>query len=242
MLRKVLKDYKEGFCWSRFKEAWGVAGWWMYLYLLTIFPVIMDINEKAERLVCYYAMVIPLLFGTYSLSAVPIRLPKQMFLCPLSSEERKKYVKTLFMVRLIVPVVLGIATYGAAAASGRLKAEFLCVQLFGLFSFMLFGSLTTWPGSTWERRDTSKKRLKSPKFKGLYAISGSGMISAFAFQMIVPIGWDGEEDLLFWIIMTILGMITAVCDILIVRYFKPVLDMNMDYESSYDGKVHKQRV
>ena len=78
MLRKVLEDYRDGFRWNRFKETYHFSMLWMYVYLLCFFPVIIDLNEKPELLPRYYAMALPLLFGIYSLSAIPIRLPKQM--------------------------------------------------------------------------------------------------------------------------------------------------------------------
>ena len=89
MLRKVLEDYRDGFRWSRFKETYHVSMLWLYVYLLCFFPVIIDLNEKTELLARYYAMALPLLFGIYSLSAIPIRLPKQMFLCPMNEAERE---------------------------------------------------------------------------------------------------------------------------------------------------------
>ena len=100
MLRKVLKDYRDGFRWSRFKETYHFSMLWLYVYLLSLFPVIMDLNEKTDMLARYYAMVLPLLFGMYSLSAIPIRLPKQMFLCPMNEAEREKYAKNSCKSRL----------------------------------------------------------------------------------------------------------------------------------------------
>lgn len=241
MIKMVLKDYREGFRWSRLQKTYQFNMIWTYVYFLTIFPILMRLNEKSGRIVRYYAFAFPLLFGLYTLSAIPIRLPKQMFLCPLSGGERISYVKTLFMVRLIIPVVLGMMVYGLAVALGAAEPVLLWVQFFGMASVMLNGSITNWPGSTWERDEKKKSRLKNPKLKGLYGISLTGMITAMFFAMIPMIGWDGETDLLYEISMVLFGMLAIICDVLVLRYFRPMIEMAIDYETSYDGMNREQK-
>lgn len=241
MLRKVLEDYRDGFRWSRFKETYHFSMLWMYVYFLSFFPIMLDLNEKTDRMAPYYAMAFPLLFGIYSLSAIPIRLPKQMFLCPMSEQERGKYAKTLLAVRMLTPVLFGVVTYSVASATGWMEAGLLWIQFFGLFSMMLCGSITSWPGSTWERSDTTKKRLVTPELKGLYGITMTGLIAAICCQILIPVAWDGEPDMIFWVLMVILSVITVVCDILVLRYFKPVIKNCITYEMSYDVKHQEQK-
>ena len=241
MLRKALEDYRDGFRWSRFKETYHFSMLWMYVYLLSLFPVIIDLNEKPELLQRYYAMVLPLLFGIYSLSAVPIRLPKQMFLCPMNEAEREKYAKTLFMVRLLGPVLFGVVTYSVSAIAGWLDARLLLFEYFGLVSMMICGSITSWPGSTWERSDTKLKRLTNPELKGLYAPTMVGLIDAVSCQLLVTVAWDGEADMIFNILVAIFGVVLIVCDIYVLRYLKPVIKNCITYEMSYDMKHQEQK-
>lgn len=241
MLRKVLEDYRDGFRWSRFKETYHYGMLWIYLYLLCFFPIILDMNEKTELLARYYAMALPLLFGVYSLAAVPIRLPKQMFLCPMNEAEREKYAKTLFMVRLLGPVLFGAVTYTVAAFAGWMDAEWLWFEFFGLLSMMVCGSITTWPGSTWERSDTKRKRLMNPELKGLYGATMTGLIGALCCQFLLTVAWDGEPDVIFNVLVVIIGVVTIVCDILVLRYFKPVIKNCITYEMSYDVKHQEQK-
>lgn len=241
MLRKVLEDYRDGFRWSRFKETYHFSMLWMYLYLLCFFPIILDMNEKTELLARYYAMALPLLFGVYSLSAIPIRLPKQMFLCPMNEAEREKYAKTLFVVRLLGPVLFGAVTYSVSAIAGWMDAEWLWFEFFGLVSMMICGSITSWPGSTWERSDTKLKRLMNPELKGLYAPTMTGLIAAVCCQMLLTVAWDGESDVIFNVLVVIIGVVTIVCDMLVLRYFKPVIKNCITYEMSYDVKHQEQK-
>ena len=241
MIKMVLRDYREGFRWSRLQKTYQFNMIWLYVYFLTIFPILMRLNEKSGRMVRYYTFAMPLLFGLYTMSAIPIRLPKQMFLCPLSEGERESYVKTLFMVRLIIPIVLGVTVYGLAVIFGAAEPALLWVQFFGMASVMLNSSITNWPGSTWERDEKKKSRLKNPKLKGLYGISLTGLLAAMFFAMIPMIGWDGEIDLFFGIIMILLGITAIICDALVLRYFKPMIEMTIDYETSYDGMNREQK-
>ena len=236
MLRKVLEDYRDGFRWNRFKETYHYSMLWMYLYLQCFFPIIMDLNEKTEMLARYYAMALPLLFGIYSLSAIPIRLPKQMFLCPMNEAEREKYAKMLFVIRLLGPVLFGLVTYSIAAIAGWLDVRLLGFEFLGLVSMMICGSITSWPGSTWERSDTKRKRLTNPELKGLYAPTMVGLIDAVCCQLLVTVAWDGEADMMFNVLVAICGILLIVCDIYVLRYFKPVIKNCITYEMSYDMK------
>ena len=242
MLRKVLEDYRDGFRWSRFKETYNFNMLWLYIYFLTLFPVILDMNEKTEVLARYYTVALPTLFGIYSLSAIPIRLPKQMFLCPMNEAEREKYAKTLFMVRLLGPVLFGVVTYSVSAIAGWIETEWLWFEFFGLVSMMVCGSITSWPGSTWERSDTKLKRLMTPELKGLYGPTMTGLIAAVCAQFLATICSDGEpDDVAFYVMVTINGLILIACDIWVLRYFKPVIKNCITYEMSYDMKHMEEK-
>lgn len=239
MLKMVLKDYREEFCISRMKKMGQFGYYWIFIYMLTIFPVLLNLQEKTDRMIRYYAFTIPLLFGIFSLGIIPIRLPKQMFLCPLSQKEREKYLHTLFGVRLIIPVILGALSYGMLVVIGMSNGILFWLQLFGMFSLMLLASITSWPGSTWERTNGNKVRLKNPKFRGLYGISLTGVCGAAFFLMIPIIGWDGIIDGFFVVIMIILGITILVCDVLVTRYYKTMIKENIQYESSYEIINHE---
>lgn len=242
MLRKVLEDYRDGFRWSRFKETYHYSMLWYYLYLFCFFPVILDLNEKAERITGYYLAMIPVMFGMYSVAAIPIRLPKQMFLCPLTKEERKKYVTLLFWVRYLGTVIPGTIAYMIAVGLDFIPLVFLPIQLLGLYVTVFCASITTWPGSTWERDEKNKTRLKSPELKGLYPISIIGVILAVILQFLKPFGLFETVSIAGWIFLAIYSVIVAIFGLLTIRYMKPVFELAIRYEYSYDvaGKEVKQ--
>ena len=234
MLRKVLMDYREGFRWRRFKETYHYSMLWWYLYMFCFFPIILDLNDKAEKMGGYYLTIIPILLGLYAMAAIPICLPKQMFLCPLTYAERRKYVSMLFWVRYFGTVIPGTISYLIAVALGWIPMAFLPVQLLGLCATIFSASITSWPGSTWERDESKKKRLKNPAFKGLYPISIIAMILSAFLQFFQPFGFFETATKGTWIFLGIYSAIVLVFTLLLIRYIKPVLDMTIDYENSYD--------
>ena len=217
MLRRVLEDYREGFRWRRFKETYHYTMLWYYLYLFCFFPIILDLNEKAERICGYYLAMIPVMLGMYSVAAIPIRLPKQMFLCPLTKEERKKYVTLLFWVRYFGTVIPGTIAYIIAVGLGFIPLAFLPIQLLGLYVTVFCASITTWPGSTWERDEKNKTRLKSPELKGLYPISIIGVILAVILQFLKPFGLFETVSITGWIFLGIYSLIVAIFGLLTIR-------------------------
>jgi len=234
MLKHVLRDYREGFRWKRFKETYHYTMLWYYLYMFCFFPLILDLNDKVEDMVGYYLVMIPVLLGLYSMSAIPIRLPKQMFLCPMTMAERRKYVNMLFWVRYLGTVSIGTVSYLIAVVAGVLPAVFLPIQLVGLYATIFAASITTWPGSTWERDEKQKKRLKNPEFKGLYPSSIIAVLLGIFLQFFQPFGLIEEATMGTWIFLGIYSVITVGFSVFLIRYMEPVLKMTINYEYSYD--------
>ena len=234
MLRKVLEEYRDGFRWSRFKETYHYTMLWYYLYLFCFFPIILNINETVEKMGAYYLTMLPLMLGMYTVAAIPIRLPKQMFLCPMTQAERKKYVTMLFWVRYLGTVIPGTIAYVIAVCCKMIPVAFLPVQLVGLYACVFCASITTWPGSTWERNEKEKVRLKNPELKGLYPISIIGLLLGAFLQFLEPFGLVEGKSTGSWIFLGIYCVIVAVFAALVTRYLRPVLALTIDYEYSYD--------
>lgn len=234
MLRKVLEEYRDGFRWSRFKETYHYTMLWYYLYLFCFFPIILNINEETVKLGAYYLTMLPVMLGMYTVAAIPIRLPKQMFLCPMTQAERKKYVTMLFGVRYLGTVIPGTIAYIIAVACKMIPTVFLLIQLLGLYTCVFCASITTWPGSTWERNEKEKVRLKNPKLKGLYPKSIIGLIMGMLLQMLEPFGLFEGKSKGAWIFLGSCCVVVVVLSILVARYLSTVLEMTINYEYSYD--------
>jgi len=106
---------------------------------------------------------------------------------------------------------------------------------------MICGSITTWPGSMWMRSDTKLKRLVNPELKGLYGVSMTGLMAAVCCQVLLTVAWDGKPDMVFNVLVVIIAVIMIVCDVLVLRYFKPVIKNCITYEMSYDMKHQEEK-
>lgn len=231
MLKRAICDYLGYLNWENVKKVHSnFNSWWMYIYMLTLFPIIMDVDENGG-LGIYYAVIIPILFGIMTLTIVPIKLPKQMFLCPMQEKERKKYVHELFAVRLLVPLILEIIGSTIAIGSEKVSPLMMAEEVFALISLMLCCSITSWEGCVWSREENGKvKRVKDERVKGLYTINILGMcISLFVFIInIVMI--DDTVTIVFGIFMGFVAGIMLILDILVLRYYPIIVEFSTDYE------------
>lgn len=234
MLKKVVLDYMDSLRWSRIKNAHNFSTAWFYIYMLTIFPMLLSINETLTKLGAYYLGIVPLLFGTLSVSVVHLRLPKQMFLCPLTQSERKQYVWQLFGIRLFVPLLFGIVSSVLIAGLKMERTEQMILYVFGFFSFLFCTSITSWPGSVWNRMENGAKRLKNPKFKGLRVISAIGMIMGMVLVFGVFFEDIGGYSIGVRIFIGIYCFVLLIFDLLMIRYIDPVLESGINYEDTYE--------
>lgn len=236
MLKKVIADYADGFRWSRVKEMYNFSTAWIYIYMLTLFPILINIDEAVEKIVWYYLGVLPVLLGLFSMTSIPLCLPKQMFLCPLTIRERKRYIAELFMVRFLVPTLTGAVSGLVLLCMGFGTLRQVGFYLLGLFSYMFCGSITTWPGSVWNQADNGMKRIKNPAYKGLRVISGIGMVSGIIGVFLQLDIWNSGTrgySTAGWIAILIFSAIQIIFDLLMLRYIDPLLEMGISYEDTY---------
>ena len=57
MLRKVWLDYLEGFRWSKIRAFYNFNRAWIFIYMLTMLPFIVQNNHEEIVLVEYYLIV-----------------------------------------------------------------------------------------------------------------------------------------------------------------------------------------
>lgn len=98
MLRLVLNDYRCRFS-MEFKAIYKDMIYLLFIYIEIL--AYMRVN-----FVKYSACMVPLLFGYMISRMYPNQLSKMLFLCPLSAEDRKKYMNTAYFVRISIPLVL----------------------------------------------------------------------------------------------------------------------------------------
>lgn len=108
MTQKVIRDYFAAFRWGKIKETYKNYGWWSHVYFLTGTPLILGVYRDIRTVMMYYFLAVPVVF-TLSVSVLqPMKLPKLMYLCPMSRKERKEYIIKSCIFRITVPIIVDI--------------------------------------------------------------------------------------------------------------------------------------
>ena len=234
MLRKVWLDYLEGFRWSKIRAFYNFNRAWVFIYMLTMLPFIVQNNHEEIILVEYYLTVIPILLGFHTMAIVPLRLPKQMYLCPMGMEERQQYLKQMFWVRLVMPILLGMVLSTIGVVAGRFEWLYVGKLLFGLLSFMIAGSITYFPGSVMDRdNDKEKEHFTDNRLKGLKTIGMIGQVTGLIYAVLL-IFQVGDTDMWIRYLSDILVLPIIISDLWTLRYLSTVLELNVDYENAYE--------
>ncbi|MBR3769157.1 MAG: hypothetical protein IKL06_01335 [Lachnospiraceae bacterium] len=233
MLRKVWLDYLEGFRWSKIRAFYNFNRAWIFIYMLTMLPFIVQNNHEESVLVEYYLTVIPLLLGMHTMAIIPLRLPKQMYLCPMGMRERQQYLKQMFWLRLMMPVLFGMVLFTIGVMAERFDWLYVGKQVFGLLSIMISGSITYFPGSVMDRdNDKEKEHFTDKRLKGLKTIGMIGQVTSLIYVVLLIF----FMTTLRWvrILNDILALPILIADIWTLRYLPTILELNVDYENAYE--------
>lgn len=116
MWRRVIRDYFAAFRWEKIKAGKQVVAWVNCFNFLFVLPLSWQIFSSAEATARFYLVMLPVIFTLFALSLYPAMLPKIMYLCPMSWEQRMEYLNKSRLVRILVPLVM--LSVGVAILSG----------------------------------------------------------------------------------------------------------------------------
>ena len=174
------------------------------------------------------------------MAIIPLRLPKQMYLCPMGMNERQQYLKQMFWVRLMMPLLIGAVLSAIGMLVLRFDWIYVGKQLFGLLSFMLAGSITYFPGSVMDRdNDKDKEHFTDKRLKGLKTAGVVGQVTTLIYVVLL-IFQVGDTDMWITKLSDILMLPIIISDIWLLRYLPTVLELNVDYENAYEVLKEKK--
>lgn len=238
MFRKALSDYLDRIKIKVSKENFVFGKVWWFIYMLVLLPCMMMGNGKGIALGSYYIMVVPMLFGIYSMSVAPIELPKQMYLCPMAQSERNSYVRMLYRIRVIVPILVGIVIHGLGVGFGICSRIESGCQIYGLIAMIICMSITTFQGGIYDGDQKDVYHLYTKRMRGLQAVSLIGMVVALFYKVMLVYNtkwhWEGTLFQVFNIAAVVLMTIMAV---LSLTYVKPLMEQLTIYDKSYSVYV-----
>ncbi len=109
MLSWVLRDYFTAFHWSNFVDNYRRGNWWWMIQFLVVTPVLMKVYDSSATTLTFLCVMVPIIFCVAAEGHHQTLLPKMIYLCPMSREERKKYILASCGVRIAIPTIVGIA-------------------------------------------------------------------------------------------------------------------------------------
>ena len=106
MFQKVVRNYLVGFRWEQIKKVYAEREIFEFIFCFVLMPMVYHLYEEWEFMPFYWLVMIPVLFCRFSEPLHPMILPKIMYLCPMSAEERRYFVRRSGQLHLAVPVMM----------------------------------------------------------------------------------------------------------------------------------------
>lgn len=227
MYRTLLNDWK---CGEYFKK--NIMGWiwlmiWSASYIPYVFLEIRDVRGSA----CYFALAISMSVGVFLTRACPNRIGKTLLLCPMRLVEKKQHIYKGFGIRILFSLasflVLNIPIYIFADMNKmNLLIEFVYYLIYII-------GLNVYVPPVVSSRSTYEKKYNLPRYYNFWE-SFHQVVGIFGVVVMVDIFRLKKHELLDSevIMVGIFLMIEILCVvILLVKYFKPVMEQAMQCES-----------
>lgn len=234
MTGRVIKDYFTAFRWSNFKEK--VAHFaYLVVYFFTVFPVLVGFFETWESALIYVLMMIPTIHILNSGSLHIMKMPKMMYMVPLTNDMKKEYIVKSAIFRICFCSLLGMICTLPLVFMGicRVITYVVMVYDYVIFALLLCGMNERYGI---EERDAWQEARSD--CRGL--IQGIDMIITVIslFGIACMLSWDANEgkenvyENLLFIIPAILFQLPLT--IKHMKYWNTAVEKALNYERSFD--------
>lgn len=129
MIKWVMRDYFQAFHWKNNKERYKSNRWWMYIYFIFFLPLMSSELRTFEGWLGYILIMLPFLFTMFASVLQPMAMPKLMYLCPMSRDMRREYIRKSCYFRTMVPIIMSILVVAILLISGRCNWVYAAVIL-----------------------------------------------------------------------------------------------------------------
>lgn len=239
MDKKVFRDYRDAFRLHNIKRSLrqnsqaGALAW--SIYMMTIpFITIWNTNTNVKGYLLALAFFI---FAILNNGIVSVGLPKEMFLVPMSMEERRRYLRGMLRLKLIVPNLVNAVCAALWTGTGEAPLWGGIALFIAGAVFVVGNDFSSWRGSSWEARNTDWERLKiiyGKKQKILFAQTIAACILACCVYIFVTAAFEPADYDELWVkimigIVTLTELTLMVC---ILRHSEEVVEAACDYEKA----------
>lgn len=235
MDKKVLRDYINALRISNIRRMLGKNGQtgalvWS-IYMVTV-PFVTMSNEKTS-LGGYLMAVLFLMFAIVSGAAAAIGLPKQMFLVPMTMQERYSYLKGMLRIKLLVPNIFNAVAIVIWTKLQHAPAwEGIAFFIAGC-AFVIGDAFASWRGNFW-RRENEKlyERVYDKAQRTLLTQCILEMVIGVSAYMVGVIALEPGDYEKLWIkiVTGIVAGIEIILAVLILRHRDVVVELGCDYE------------
>lgn len=236
MMQRIIRDYFAAFHWRKLREACKDGGW-LFLYFLFLLPVIWGVFDTAESAITYFCVAVPLMFCLFAAKLHPMVLPKLMYLCPISKENRKRYIKNYCYFCMIVPIVLGALGAIGLVVSGIYDWVWAGTVILNVTLFSVFLGSGIGSGVSEEGKGAILNNLKAEVvFTSARAVIEICMVLLVLINGLLFCLVSWEHWGLAWVKWIFLGMILLVelpLTIAYLRYFSEAVERAVYYEKNY---------
>lgn len=233
MSSRAVKDYLRAFRLKQFVTAENAI---LYIYLLVGPIYFLDMPGRDARgiaMAIYYCGMIPLILGMTGMRLNPIGMPKLMFLCPMSRQQREEYVRARFWARFYIPatlfaVVRIVLWIIYPAQVYYLLLDFMLVfAMFGASFMTLTGRNLALEATVNQPKLLREKQIRGVDVKGLISFL-LGILAWFVASAGVA---DGEKiHIAVWIVTVLLLVWQIWLSVKMLGCVKYLIPLACDYE------------
>lgn len=233
MNSRAVKDYFRAFKLKKFVVAETAL---LYIYLLLGPAYFLQPHGEdiaAAPLFVYYCGAVPLLLGMTGMRLNPVGLPKLMFLCPMSREQRENYVRTRFWARFCVPALMFIIVRVILWIVFPVQAFYLLIDVMFLMG-LLGASFLTMTGNI-KALEATKNQPKLLREKEIKGVDTKGLLSFLVglltwFAAATGISDSGTIHIAVWITVLLLLAWQMWLTAKMLRCVKHLIPLASDYE------------
>lgn len=142
MMKNIIREYFAAFRWTRIKESYYGSNWWFFIYMLMIVPTIFlggEVFETGKSALAFYSLILPVMFHLFAVPLHPFTLPKMMYLCPMTKQERRKYLEKSYVVKILFSLLIALLGETILLVMGNYDA-FMTGITFGLTVLLIFAT------------------------------------------------------------------------------------------------------
>ena len=109
-LRNLLRDYFFAYSGRSREEKRKSIGSSFYIVFCGLWPALILLDSKSGNFklswFTYLVVMFPTIAGIMAMANRPLVLPKIMYLCPMDGEERRKYIRNLYALRIVFHMLI----------------------------------------------------------------------------------------------------------------------------------------